>query len=346
MDGIEDEDSLSDVVNKLMEVMHDTCNVGEHHLPLTLSMGISVYPDDGNTSQLLIRNADTAMYAAKKDGRNKYHFYRKDMTDKSIRHIILVKDIRKAIDNREFVVYYQPQIDANTYQLLGLEALVRWQRSDGSLVQPDEFIKVAESAALIDKIGSLVLDEATLQIKQWYGKGYSPGRLAINCSALEIECCDFAQKIKDTLVKTECKPEWLELEITEGYMLKNPKSSIKMLQSIKDLGIHLSIDDFGTGYSSLSYLKKLPIDTLKIDASFIQDLEDNKSDEAIVESIISLAKTMSFDVIAEGVETQAQEDILIEKGCSKIQGFLYAKPMPAEEMELFLNHYQKQRSVK
>lgn len=340
IESFTDRKDVVEVLNKLIHSMEKPFDVQGHSLHLTLSAGVSIYPDDGNDPESLIRNADTAMYKAKDDGRDTFQFYTKEMTQQSVSHMVMSKNIRNAIDKKEFVVYYQPQIDAKENKLLGMEALIRWKTPEGKFISPAEFIPVAEEYGLINKIGKYVFSEASSKITQWYAKGYNPGRIAINLSALELQQEDFVKNIKKHMDSIKCKPEWLELEITEGYTMKDPEAAIKMLNDIKELGINLSIDDFGTGYSSLSYLKKLPIHKLKIDQSFVSEIPGNSHDEAIVESIISLAKTMKFNVIAEGVETREQQDFLIKKGCDNAQGYYHARPMPADEMEEFIKKFE------
>lgn len=330
---------ISDVMNKIIESMEVGFEVNGHNLHLTLSAGISFYPDDGDTAELLLRNADTAMYRAKEEGRNASQFYTKEMTDKTVYSMTMVKNIRLALENKEFEVYYQPQIDANTNQLIGMEALIRWNSPSNGFISPGLFIPIAEDAGIIDKIGEFVFAQATSQIVHWYSKGYNPGRVAINLSTIELQKEDFVESIERRLKEFKCQSDWIELEITEGYTMKHPQDSIKMLQRLKDLGIQLSIDDFGTGYSSLSYLHQLPVHKLKIDQSFVRDIPGNAHAEAIVKSVIFLAKTMKFDIIAEGVETIEQQNYLVSKGCKSIQGYYHAKPMPASQMEEFIKSH-------
>jgi len=341
VESIKDMSHVTEILHKLMKAMEAPFLINEHSLHLTLSAGVSVFPDDGNNAEVLIRNADTAMYRAKDDGRNTYHFYTKEMTEKSFSHMVMSKNIRAALEKKEFEVYYQPQIDGRTNKFLGMEALVRWHSPKDGFITPAQFIPVAEESGLIDKIGQYVFFEATSQISKWYKEGYNPGYVAINLSTNELQNEDFVTTIEKGLLASECKAEWVELEITEGYTMRHPEQAIQILQSMKDLGIRLSIDDFGTGYSSLSYLKRLPVHKLKIDQSFVSGLPDNKDDSAIVKTIISLAKAMKFNLIAEGVETPEQENFLIKNGCNNIQGYLHSRPMPADEMEAFLKSFNK-----
>lgn len=339
LESLSDMKNVEEVLNKLIRSMDVPFEINEHLLHLTLSAGVSIYPDDGDDPEALIRNADTAMYRAKDEGRDTYQFYATEMTQKSYAHMLMSKNIRQALDDKEFVVHYQPQINGRDNTLLGMEALIRWKNSDGNFVSPADFIPVAESYGLIDKIGEYVFAEATAQIAKWYAKGYKPGRVAINLSTLELQQSDFVEKISTKMNAIGCKPEWIELEITEGYAMKHPETAINMLNEIKELGINLSIDDFGTGYSSLSYLQRLPVHKLKIDQSFLTQVPGNSHNEAIIESIISLAKTMGFKVIAEGVETAEQQEFLIDRGCVNIQGYYHARPMSADDMEVFIQKY-------
>lgn len=338
LEDITQDSDAAEIASKIIQVMDEPFVIDNHHLHLTLSIGISLYPDDGHNAEILIRNADTAMYRAKEEGRNAYQFYSKEMTEKTLYSMTMAKNIRIALEEKQFEVYYQPQIDAVTNKLLGMEALIRWKTAQG-FVSPAVFIPIAEDAGLIDKIGEFVFAQATSQMVQWYGQGYKPGRVAINLSTIELQKENFVETIAQRLADVQCNSDWIELEITEGYTMKHANEAIKMLQRLKDLGIHLSIDDFGTGYSSLSYLQKLPVHKLKIDQSFIRDIPGNINGEAIVKSIIFLAKTMKFDVIAEGVETKEQQDYLVSKGCRLIQGYFNGKPMPASEMEVFIKSH-------
>jgi len=341
IESVNEQVDILEVMQKLMASMKATFHVDDKIFYLTISAGISIYPDHGDKEELLIRNADTAMYRAKKEGRNTFHFYNQEMTISSLHHITMAKNIQQAIKNNEFVLYYQPQVDGRRGTLIGMEALIRWKSPDMGFVSPVDFIPIAEDVGLIAEIGKFVFKEASTQIARWYAQGYHPGRMAINLSALELQQPDFVDSLEKRLESAQCQRDWIELEITEGYTMKHPQEAINTLNEITKLGIKLSIDDFGTGYSSLAYLKKLPIYKLKIDQAFVKDLPSNSHDIAIVKTIISLAQTMQFEVIAEGVETQDQHDFLIQNGCHNIQGYYYAKPMPAKDMELFLQEFSQ-----
>lgn len=324
------------VALKIIASMCEPIWVAEHELYLTSSTGISLYPQDGSDAQVLIRNADSAMYKAKDEGRNTYQFYTMEMTELAFERMAMEVSLHRALDNGEFVVYYQPQFSGLSEKLLGMEALVRWNHPDIGLVSPDKFIPLSEESGLIVLIDRFVMKTAMTQMTQWYRADYKPGVLAINLAMKQLEQDDFIPTLENLLKETECQPEWLELEITEGHLMKNPDQTILILQKISHLGIHIAIDDFGTGYSSLSYLKRLPINKLKIDQSFVRDIPEDAEDVAIVNAVIALSKSLNLSVIAEGVETHKQKKFLVENGCENIQGYLYSRPIPADEMEKML----------
>jgi len=328
--------SSSILAKKILDVLQEPINILDHVLHVSSSIGISIYPDDGLSTQNLLKYADTAMYKAKDEGRNNFQFYSAEMTEIAFERLVMESSLREAIKNKEFVVYYQPQVNAKTEVIIGMEALVRWEHPTMGLVSPDKFIPLAESTGLIVPIDRMVMKIAMIQIVQWYKEGLNPGTLAINLSIKQLKEKDFIEYLTQLLQETKCKPQWIELEITEGHVMTNPQEAIEILQKINDLGIHLAVDDFGTGYSSLSYLKKLPINKLKIDQSFIKDLPNDEDDVGITKAVIALAKSLNLKIIAEGVETQEQKEFIVENGCSNIQGYLYSRPMPKEEFTLFL----------
>lgn len=329
-----DIDSLSLIANKIIDNVQEEMIVDNNKFYITSSIGISIYPKDGLNSSILLRNADAAMYAAKDDGKNKYRFYKKEMTLNAFEYLEIESNLRHGLINKEFTLYYQPQFNIATNKIVGMEALVRWIKPEFGMIQPDNFIPLAEKTGLIIPLGEQVLEMAISQITVWKEKYDFDGiKMAINLSVKQIENIDIKNIINNILVKYSCKPEWIELEITEGYIMKNPDIAINTLKSLKELGIEISIDDFGTGYSSLSYLKKLPIDKLKIDKSFVKDLEFDEDDRAIVESVILLSSSMKLKVLAEGVETIEQKEFLKQKGCTLVQGYLYSKPIPSEDIE-------------
>jgi len=335
-DNLETQNFVVDFVENILHVMREPIFVKSHKLYSTLSIGIAFYPEDGQSEEILLKNADIAMYKAKDEGRNTYHFYTQEMTDKAVERISMESDLRQALDKEEFIIYYQPQIDGKTGQLIGMEALIRWNHGSMGLISPEKFIPLAEDTGIIIELDRWTMLTAMKQMVKWHEKGYKPGILAMNLAMKQLQQKDFIYVLVSMLKESKCNPEWLELEVTEGKIMKNPENSISILDKISDLGIELAIDDFGTGYSSLSYLKRLPIDKLKIDRSFIRNLPNDKDDIAIAKAIISLSKSLNLKVIAEGVETKKQKDFLITNNCSNIQGYFYSKPMPVDEMDEYL----------
>lgn len=335
-----------EVAQKLINILAKPVYYQEHELYVAASIGISLYPDDvsseQNATDVMIRNADSAMYQAKGVGGNNYQFYTRDMTEQAFERILLEKNLRRAIENDEFSVFYQPQYNSRTKKLLGMEALVRWNHPEMGLVPPAKFIPVAEDNGLIVPIGWQVIDKVIRQMLQWNELGYCSGHLSINLSVKQIQDKNFISKITEGLQKYNYNPNYLQFEVTESYLMTNPEQAIQTLQRLKDLGFTISIDDFGTGYSSLSYLKRLPVGELKIDQSFIRDIPGDEEDEAIVRAIISLAASMNMEVIAEGVETSAQLEFLLAENCENIQGYLIHKPMSAEEMSEILRQRKAQ----
>jgi len=300
---------------------------------VSCSIGISMYNKSIQTYSDLIKYADTAMYKAKESGRNRYQFYSSDMTELAFERVLMETSMRFALEKEEFVIYYQPQVDSHTDNIVGMEALVRWNHSKMGLISPATFIPLAEETGLIIKLDQWVMRTGMQQMKTWHDMGLTPGRLSLNLSVKQLQHEDFVQVIKDMLNVTGCKAEWIEFEITESHLIENVLEAIITLNRIKTLGITIAIDDFGTGYSSLAYLKKLPVDKLKIDRTFIIDIPENKEDAAITNAIIAIAKSLNLKVIAEGVETKEQQKYLSEHGCSSIQGYFYYEPMPVEKMQ-------------
>jgi len=333
LDDMQSNNAIVTITQSLLKSMEEPFLLSDQSLYITLSIGAAIYPEDGDTSEELIKNADAAMYQAKDDGRNTYQFYNQSMTVKAFERISMEASFRNALKNTEFVVYYQPQINAETELLVGMEALVRWQHPDMGLVSPAKFLSSVQDTGLIIPLDLWVMKTAMQQIAAWHKSGFQAGVLALNLSMLQLNKEDFVETIKQLLEETNCQPQWIELEVTEGLLMKDPDTAIQKLNQIRALGISLAIDDFGTGYSSLSQLKRLPINKLKIDQAFIRGLPDNEEDAVISKSIISLANSMGLDVIAEGVETKSQKDFLLKNGCQLIQGYYYGKPMPANEIE-------------
>ena len=324
---------------KILNILLEPISINSQKLYLSTSIGISLFPQDTEDADSLLKYADAAMYKAKEEGRNNFQFYSKEMTELALERVVMVANIKQAIKKREFVVYYQPQIDATNNELVGLEALVRWEHPTMGLVSPAKFIPLAEDTGLIVDIDTLVMEMAMKQIIMWRENGLNTGVLSLNLAMKQLNHDSFFIVLKHTMSKYNFKSEWLELEITENDVMKRPKETVVKLKRISELGIKIAIDDFGTGYSSLSYLKRLPIDKLKIDQSFIRDVPGSEDDNAIVKAVIAISKSLNLDVIAEGVEIKEQKDFLLENECSKIQGYYYAKPMPANEMEEKLKEF-------
>jgi EAL domain-containing protein (putative c-di-GMP-specific phosphodiesterase class I) len=266
------------------------------------------------------------------------------MTELAFERVMMEVNMRQAIEKEEFVVYYQPQVDGRTNKLIGMEALVRWNHPLMGLISPAKFIPLAESTGLIVDIDMFVMKEAMSQFKKWYEMGYKPGVLAMNLTVKMLNSNDFLSKLQDMMDNLGCNCTHIELEVTESQIMNNPEESIRILQKISDMGIELAVDDFGTGYSSLAYLKRLPINKLKIDQSFVRELPYDEEDVAIVRAIIALAKALKLNLIAEGVEESQQRDFFIENGCPNIQGYFYSKPIPPNEIEEILKNGFKNMS--
>ncbi|WP_081801440.1 EAL domain-containing protein [Herminiimonas sp. CN] len=300
------------------------------------SIGISLYPKDGQVGSSLLQNADMAMYQAKRHGGNNFQFYADELNARICERLKLGARLRHAIKQNEFVLHYQPQVDIATGRVVGVEALIRWQLHDGSMVPPNDFIPVAEETGLIVPIGEWVLRTACLQSRMWQRAGL-PIRIAVNLSARQFGQQDIVKMVSQVLHETGCSAALLELEITESIIMENAEAAIETLYRLSEMGVSLSVDDFGTGYSSLSYLKRFPIHTLKIDRSFIVDVTSSKVDAAIAKAVILLAHSMDLQVIAEGVETSEQLAFLRAHGCDQMQGYYFSRPLPAEEIESLLN---------
>lgn len=299
-------------------------------LRITTSIGIATYPDNGDDINILLKNADLAMYRAKRRG-NSYEFFESRMEEESSRRLALENDLRGAIERGEMRLFYQPQVDVRSGQLVGAEALIRWQHPSNGFINPLEFISLAEETGQIYEIGEWVLNTACKQLQQWHQQGFNQMRVAVNISGRQLDRGDLHNVVSDILDKTALPAEFLELEITESTIMENAESVIGTLQTLKTMGVSLAVDDFGTGYSSLSYLRRFPIDLLKVDREFVRDVDTDKVDADIVNAIITLAHALDVKVIAEGVETEAQHQFLRQQGCDFLQGYLYGKPIPADE---------------
>jgi diguanylate cyclase (GGDEF)-like protein/PAS domain S-box-containing protein len=327
---------VSKFVEIIQEAFSETFLIDHQELFVTLSAGISFYPF-GKDINTLIQNADLAVYFAKEEGGNIYHFFTPEMNEKVSQKMQMDAHLRRAVEQDEFVAYFQPFVDMNCGKLIGMEALIRWDHPEWGIVLPGQFIPLAEETGLIVPIGEKMLRLACIHTKKWVDEGFSQLRVAVNLSAQQFQQWDFVQKIDAILKETGLPPACLELEITEGVAMQNSDKVISTLSQLVQLGVHISIDDFGTGYSSLSYLKKFPIQSLKIDQSFIQAMMANPGDLAITKAIIQLSKSLALKVIAEGIETEEQFQLLKQNGCDVAQGYLFGKPMSPMDFENFLN---------
>lgn len=321
---------VSLVARKILDCFTRSFLLSGHEIFTTASIGISLFPDDGLDVKELMKCADVAMYRAKTSGRNNYQFYKPEMNARTHDRLLLENRLRKALEKNQLLLHFQPQVNLLTGDLTGMEALVRWQPPGEKMVQPGEFISLAEETGLILPIGKWVLTQACLQARRWLEAGILRAPLSVNISALQFNQHDFLDCVDRILVDTGIDPQWLELELTESAAMDNIESTIRTLDKLKYRGFHLSIDDFGTGYSSLSYLKRLPITKLKIDRSFIRDVTIDADNAAITASIIALGKSMQLEILAEGIETEEQTNFLLQRGCQLGQGFLFSRPIPVE----------------
>ena len=324
---------ISHIAQHILDAFHHPFSFSGHDIYLSCSIGITLYPDDGVVATDLLKYADNAMYKAKEEGRDNFQFYKKEMTDLVFERMVLESNLRQAIVNNEFTLYYQPQYDALTRNIIGMEALIRWKHPALGLVPPSKFIPLAEESSLIIEIDNWVMKSAMKEVKAWYDKGLNPGILSLNLAIKQLESPTFVERLKQTIQETEFNPAWLKLEVLERDVMKNPQESIEKLKLIHSIGIQLSIDDFGTGQSSLTYLKRFPLDQLKIDQSFVHDIHQDEEDDAIVLGIIALAQALKLDIIAEGVETKEQLDFLVQHNCTHIQGYYFSKPLNAAALE-------------
>ena len=329
----EDQQLSVDVVQRLMDSVAQPVMLGITEFFVTCSIGVSVYPLDGAPADGLIETADIAMYRAKKLGRNNFQFYTPSMNEEAMARVRIESALRSALERREFVLHYQPQVDLATGAIVGMEALIRWQHPEMGMVAPSRFIGVAEETGLIVPIGAWVLRAACEQARAWHKAGLGALRVAVNLSARQFGAADLVADLKTVLAETGLAPHCLEIELTESLFMNDVGQAVELLHAMKALGVKLAIDDFGTGYSSLSYLSRFPIDVLKIDRSFVAAIARDSNDAAIVASIVALAHNLKLSVIAEGVETLDQLDYLRREGCDQMQGYYFSKPLPAAQFE-------------
>jgi diguanylate cyclase (GGDEF)-like protein len=324
------------VANKIVKSMREVFVIGGREISLSASVGISLFPSDALDADTLTGNASTAMRRVKETTGDNYNFFTSMMNDMVSKRLTLECSLRKALDRNELHVYYQPQFDVSSKKVIGMEALIRWIHPEHGMISPLNFIPLAEETGLIVPIGEWVLRTACAQTKAWIDAGYGPMRVGVNLSMRQFKEKDMIYTVKKALFDSGLDSKYLELELTESTAMHDADGAIAVINELKSSGINVSIDDFGTGYSSLSYLKDLPINTLKIDQSFIKNMADNKNDTAIVRAIINMAHSLTLNVIAEGVETEEHLEILGRLSCDEVQGFLFSKPLPVEEFEKLL----------
>ncbi|UUA73344.1 putative bifunctional diguanylate cyclase/phosphodiesterase [Cellvibrio sp. QJXJ] len=333
---VHDERDLAEVAIKVREELLKPYLVEEMPLHLSPSIGIAIYPEDGSSPSELIKNADAAMYLAKEKGRNNYQFYTPLLNSRTLDRLKLEYDLRQALELGQFELHYQPQMDATNQQLYGAEALIRWRHPERGLVQPNDFIPLAEEIGLIIPIGNWVIAEAARQVTRWQAEGAISLVVSVNISALQFHQPGFMAEVQTIMDDAGAAPQSLELELTESMLMSDMDASIEVLQKFRDLGYHIAIDDFGTGFSCLNYLRRLPVNILKIDQSFVRDMQSDEASLAIVSYIIRLAQSLGMDTIAEGVETSHEMTLLVNEGCRLMQGYHFSKPLPPGQFDAWL----------
>jgi len=333
IDNYHQTSDLKQIASNIIKTIQEPIRINEHILYISSSIGISVYPDDATSPKDLLKFADTAMYQVKDEGRNGYKFYHPKMTQETYKKLTIKSELKNALQNDEFIVCLQPQIDINTNKLIGLEALSRWNHPQRGFLYPSEYIELAISSGVIIDIDRVIMQKAMDIFSRWYKEGKTPGTLSVNITITNIMQDDFIDYIKSILSTYHFKPSWLILEVAENEVMQKHEIVSNRLKQLSDMGISITIDDFGVGYSSLSYLKQLPIQKIKIDRSFMFHVPEENDDSSIVKAIIALANNLNLEIMAEGVETQKQKEFLEENGCTSIQGFYYDKPMLPEQIK-------------
>ncbi|MES9966651.1 MAG: EAL domain-containing protein [Sedimenticola sp.] len=335
-EDLEDLHETGVIAEKILTAFSEPFHLEDHTLHITTSIGISLYPRDGDDVNTLVRNADTAMYQAKERGKNNFQYYTEEFTQQATERLKIEAELRSAMAQEEFCLHYQPQYSLDSGEIVGAEALLRWLHPETGLVMPDRFIPVIEETGMIIPIGKWVMETACRQITKWKDQGHDLQRISVNVSAIQLHDRNFMEMVRQILRETGCHPSWLEIEVTENLIMQEPEQSIAFLRELREMGVCVAVDDFGTGYSSLSYLKRLPLTKLKIDRSFILEIPDNPDDVAIVNAIIGLGKNLQLRLIAEGVEDQRQLEFLKQGGCNEAQGYHYSRPLSAEKMQELL----------
>jgi EAL domain-containing protein (putative c-di-GMP-specific phosphodiesterase class I) len=324
------------MAGRMLRAVAEPHSVDEYDLHVTTSIGVSVFPDDGANAEHLIKNADTAMYQAKENGRQSFQFFKPAMNARAVERQYIEEGLRRALDRQEFTVHYQPKINMQTGEITGGEALIRWTHPARGSIPPAQFIPIAEDCGLILPIGRWVLRQACEQAQAWVDAGLRPRTIAVNVSALEFRDEEFLSGLFQILEESRLDPRALELEITESVLMKRVDSTAAILQTLRKSGVQVAIDDFGTGYSSLSYLRRFPIDALKVDQSFVRQIVGGGDDAAIVTAVISMAQSLKLRVVAEGVETLEELKFLRSHGCEEAQGYYFSRPVPAQQFAKLL----------
>jgi diguanylate cyclase (GGDEF)-like protein len=331
--NLKDELDARRVASKILDALSNSIELRDRSMSCTVSIGIATLPSNGSDPKELVRKADTAMYHAKKRGRNRFEFYTEDMNEAVMRRILLEGGLRTATQDASLRLHYQPLLDLRRERIVGAEALIRWEHPELGFLPPDDFVPVAEETGQIVSLGQWVLEEACRQNAEWQRPGNEGFRISVNISARQLQEADFPEQVRSVLDASNLKPELLDLEITESSLVHDAELTVNALHALKELGVHLSIDDFGTGYSALSYLKHLPIDALKIDQSFVRTLKSDPADATIIQAVVMMARGLNLTTVAEGVETRDQLLLLGSYGCNRMQGFLFGRPMDAEAFE-------------
>ena len=331
--GITKEEKIGNIAHRVLNSIREPIIIDEHELYLTISIGITVFPNDGEDEETLLTNADVAMYRAKEKGKNNFQIYTHALNAKALERLALENSLRRALEYKEFVVHYQPKVDTESEQIIGMEALVRWQHPKWGLVPPQKFIPLAEETGLIVPIGEWVLHTACTHTKALHNAGFKPLTIAVNLSAVQFELQNLTKMVSKVLAETGLDPQYLELEITESVAMQNVEHTLNMIRDLKAMGIKFAIDDFGTGYSSLSQLSNFSVHKLKIDRSFVSKINGEKDNSIIPSTVLALGKSLDLSIVAEGVESQEQVDFLRENNCDEMQGFFFGKPMPIENFK-------------
>ncbi len=341
MRDIDDPEAARAAASRILSAVAQPYHLGGEDYHLSASIGISTYPSDSADATALLRNAEQAMYRAKDQGKNNFQFHSPQMNARSAEHVALERSLRQAVERDEFLVHYQPQVEIATGRVIGAEALLRWNRPGAGMVAPDKFIPLAEETGLIVPIGRIVLQQACAEARRWQDAGARDFRIAVNLSPRQFTQSELVVDVQRILKDSGLAPDSLELEITESMVMDNPERAAAILRELRGVGVQLAIDDFGTGYSSLSYLKRFPVNTIKIDRSFIQDVPADADDVAITHAIIAMGRSLRLSVVAEGVETAAQADFLRLHGCDMMQGYLISRPVPAADLGRFLEKHPR-----